>query len=166
MKGSRKLIAAAATLGLLLAAPAAQAAETPDPIQLDPGVASPGFGLLITFAGEGNQLYKEFVDQAGNPVRILSAGQGWRLTFTNTTTGESITLRPSGSVSDITINPDGSQSWVNRGQNVLILFPTDVPAGPTTTLYYGRITFTVDAQGVYTLGSTSGPAIDLCAALA
>ena len=55
---------------------------------------------------------------------------------------------------------------VMTGHNILILFPTDIPAGPSTTLYVGRVVFTVDANGVYTLGSTSGRSTDICAALA
>jgi hypothetical protein len=47
---------------------------------------------------------------------------------------------------------------------VLILFPTDVPAGPSTTLYVGRVVFTVVGD-VFTLRSTSGTATDICAAL-
>jgi hypothetical protein len=32
---------------------------------------------------------------------------------------------------------------------VLILYPTDVPAGPSTTLNVGRVVFTIDTQGVH-----------------
>ncbi len=55
---------------------------------------------------------------------------------------------------------------VMTGHNILILFPTDIFAGPSTTLYVGRVAFTVDANGVFTLGSTSGSSMDICAALA
>ena len=51
------------------------------------------------------------------------------------------------------------------GHNVLILFPSDVPAGPSTTLYVGRVVFTADVNGIFTLVSTSGTSTDLCAAL-
>jgi hypothetical protein len=51
------------------------------------------------------------------------------------------------------------------GHNVLFLFPTDVPAGPSTTLYVGRVVFHVDTEGVFTLQSTNGTATDICAAL-
>lgn len=62
-------------------------------------------------------------------------------------------------------NADGSQTVTLTGHNILILFPTDVPAGPSTTLYVGRVVFTVDANGVTTLKSTSGTATDICAAV-
>ena len=63
------------------------------------------------------------------------------------------------------INADGSQTVTLSGHNVLFLFPTDVPAGPSTTLYVGRVVFTVDVNGVFTLVSTAGTATDICAAL-
>ena len=63
------------------------------------------------------------------------------------------------------VNAGGSQTVTLTGNNVLIMFPSDVPAGPSTTLYVGRVVYTVDAGGVFTLVSTSGRATDLCAAL-
>ena len=52
------------------------------------------------------------------------------------------------------------------GHLVLIMFPSDVPAGPSTTLYVGRVVFDVDnATGVFTLREARGNATDLCAAL-
>jgi hypothetical protein len=51
------------------------------------------------------------------------------------------------------------------GHHVLILFPTDVPAGPSTTLYQGRIVYTVDPDEVFTLQEVSAQETDICAAL-
>jgi hypothetical protein len=49
----------------------------------------------------------------------------------------------------------------------LILFPSDIPAGPTTTHYIGRIVYNVDPKtGVFTLVSTTGQERDICAELA
>ena len=62
-------------------------------------------------------------------------------------------------------NADGSQTVTVTGHNVLILFPSDVPAGPSTTLYVGRVVYTIGTDGVFTLVSTSGTATDICAAL-
>ena len=62
-------------------------------------------------------------------------------------------------------NADGSQTLTVTGHNVLILFPTDVPAGPSTTLYVGRVVFTIGVDQVFTLKSASGKATDICAAL-
>jgi hypothetical protein len=63
-------------------------------------------------------------------------------------------------------NPDGTQTVTATGHNGLILFPSDVPAGPTATQYTGQIVYTIDAEGIFTLVSTSGQATDICAALA
>jgi hypothetical protein len=122
------------------------------------------FELNVAFSG-GNQVYKEFRDKNGNLVRTLSAGKGSALTFTNTATGATLSLKPNGSVTHTTINPDGSSTVVVTGHNVLIFFPTDVPAGPSTTMYVGRVVYTVDNNGVFTLQTTSGKATDICAAL-
>ncbi len=62
-------------------------------------------------------------------------------------------------------NPDGSYTETLTGHNVLILFPTDVPAGPSTTLYVGSVVFTVDLAAVFTVQRVSGKATDICAAL-
>jgi hypothetical protein len=50
---------------------------------------------------------------------------------------------------------------------VVILFPTDTPAGPSTTLYVGRIVYTVvnDIQE-FNVQTHSGTTTDICAALA
>ena len=111
---------------------------------------------------------REFTDRSGNVVRTLAAGKGFTLTSTNLSPGssKSLTLPSSGSVQRTTVNSDGTSTVVSTGHNVLILFPTDIPAGPSTTLYVGRIVYTVDASGVFTLQSTSGRATDLCALLA
>ena len=63
-------------------------------------------------------------------------------------------------------NPDGTSTYTTMGHLVLILFPNDVPAGPSTTLYVGRVVFDVDnITGVFTLRDARGRATDLCAAL-
>ena len=74
-------------------------------------------------------------------------------------------LRANGAVMHTVFNADGSQTVTATGHNVLILFPSDVPAGPSTTLYVGRVVYTVDEGGVFTLVSTSGTETDICFAL-
>jgi hypothetical protein len=105
------------------------------------------------------------VDKDGNIVRQISAGKGTDLLFTNRSTGATFFLKGNGSVTQITFNADGSQTWTITGHNVLILFPTDNPPGPSTTQYVGRVVFTVDLNGVFTLLEVSGRATDICAAL-
>jgi hypothetical protein len=122
----------------------------------------------------GNLVTREFEDAAGNVVRIITAGKGVDLTYTNygpdpdnPVAGESVTVKTAGSVTKTVFNPDGTQTVTGTGHNGLILFPSDVPAGPTTTHYIGRIVYTVDpTTGVFTLVSTTGQERDICAELA
>lgn len=164
------------TLTALLAAltlTAAQPASADAPLILPLGQGCPGFNLGLEATG-GNLHTKDFTDKNGNVVRSITAGKGVVLTFTNYGTnpdnpvaGKSVAIKTGGSVMHTTTNPDGTLTVTGTGHNGLILFPTDVPAGPTTTVYVGRIVYTVDpATGVFTLLSTSGNARDICAELA
>lgn len=123
------------------------------------------FQLRVENTGT-NTVYKEFMDKQGNVVRTLSAGQGAQVTFKNPETGAALSLRPSGAVLHTTLNSDGTSTGFATGHTVLILFPTDYPAGPSTTLYVGRFSYTVDLKNVWTLDQkTSGKKVDICAAL-
>lgn len=130
---------------------------------LPAGVAC-SFELQVDIVG-GTQVSREFVDKNGNTVRSLSAGKGSALTFTHTGTGATLSLQSNGSVTHVTYNPDGTRTEVLTGHNILILFPSDVPAGPSTTLYVGRVVYTVDTAEVFTLQEVSGASTDICAAL-
>jgi hypothetical protein len=140
------------------------AAEPPDNVfELPAGVAC-DFDLRIEVWGS-NQVYKEFTDKNGNIVRTLSAGSGSDLLFTNLSSGATFSLKADGSVVNAAINPDGSGAITILGKNIVINFPTDFPPGPSTTLYVGRVIFTVDTNGVWTLQQVSGQTTDICAAL-
>jgi hypothetical protein len=152
--------ALALTTGLGVFADAALADEH----QKFPAGEACDFGLTVDIAG-GIKPVRTFVDANGNTVRTLQTGVGNQLTFTNVATNATIALPANGAVTKTVVNADGSQTVTLTGHNVLILFPTDVPAGPSTTLYVGRVVFTVDRDGVFTLKSTSGTAMDICAAL-
>lgn len=123
------------------------------------------FELAVDVAG-GHQVEHIFVDANGNTVRTLSTGVGSQLTFTDLSTNATIALPSNGLVTNTVVNADGSQTLTLTAHNVLILFPTDVPAGPSTTLYVGRVLFTIGLDGeTFMLQSTSGTATDICAAL-
>lgn len=112
-------------------------------------------------------LPREFEDHNGNVVRLMATGKGVEVAVTNQDNGRSFTTEANGSNTVATIDPvTGMQSVRSTGHNILILFPTDVPAGPSTTLYIGLVEYTVDPTGVFTLGHTAGQAIDICALLA
>jgi hypothetical protein len=171
MRKLRTAIAAAILAALTLTA--AESAVADEPLILPAGLACPDFNLGISSSG-GNLHTKEFLDRDGNVVRIITAGKGVLLTYTNygpdpanPVAGTSVTIRTDGSVSNTTVNPDGTQTVTATGHNGLVLFPTDIPAGPTTTQYIGRIVYTIDpTTGVFTLLSTSGSQRDICAELA
>ena len=129
-----------------------------------PAGAACDFRLLVDGVG-GHMVQKLFVDKNGDPVRFLTAGTGQALTFTNFDTGTTLSLRSNGAVSQIHFNSDGTYTFVNTGHTILILFPTDVPAGPTTTLYVGRVVFNADSAFNFTLLEHDGTATDVCAAL-
>jgi hypothetical protein len=140
------------------------AAEADFSIVLPAGLAC-AFDLGVEGTGD-KRIMREFTDRNGNLVRTLAAGKGFALTFTNLSTDNSLTLPSNGSVQRTTVNSDGTSTVVSTGHNVVIFFPTDIPAGPSTTLYVGQLVYTVDASGVFTLQGTSGRTTDLCALLA
>jgi hypothetical protein len=122
------------------------------------------FDLQIDGSG-GHQVQREFFDKNGNLVRTLSAGTGSALVFTNLGTGATLALQSNGAVTHVTKGPGGLDTWVSTGHNVIILFPTDTPAGPSTTLYVGRVEYTVDVNFTFTLLRSSGKNTDICAEL-
>lgn len=141
------------------------AADPPDAvIDLPAGTACPEFSLQIEIRGS-SKVVKEFTDENGNVVRMLTAGKGPALSFMNLSSGATFSLKPNGAVTHTRFNPDGSSTVSITGHNVLILFPTDIPAGPSTTLHVGRVVFTVDTNGVFTVQKVSGKRTDICAIL-
>lgn len=139
---------------------------TAQPAQADTLPAGLGCPFELQIEGTGGNLHtKDFYDRNGNLVRTITAGKGVLLTYTNLDNGKSISFNTSGSVLKKTYNRDGSYTARASGHNGLIFFPSDVPAGPTTTQYTGTVVYTVDTSGTWTLVSTSGQAVDVCAAL-
>ena len=161
--------AALAAAALVAPAPAAVA----DDFFILPAGTGCEFNLGFQSTG-GNLHTKDFTDENGNVVRLFTSGKGVLLTYTNygsrpkkPVAGESITIRTDGSVSHTVTNPDGTLTVTATGHNGLIMFPTDIPSGPTTTHYIGKIVYNIDpATGVFTLVSTSGQSLDVCAELA
>jgi hypothetical protein len=136
---------------------------------LDPGVACEAFGLDI-YVGKCNEHRpddKVFTDIYGNPVRIISGGKGCDLKFVNQFTEATFVTKADGSVSHTTIHSDGSQTVSNEGHNILTFFDTDLPpgVGPSTKQYVGRVVYTVDPYGTWTLEKVSGRTVDICSEL-
>ena len=132
---------------------------------LPAGLACLGFDLTININFSDHQVFKEWTDENGMPVRLLTAGKGNDLEFVNEDTGTTFSIMGNGSVSHTTINHDGSSTTSAEGHNVIILFPTDEPPGPTTIQYVGRVVYTVDADATFILQNVVGRSTDICAAL-
>jgi opacity protein-like surface antigen len=154
---------AAAVVAALAAISTPAAAHAADFEQPFPAGVACTFAITVTGTND-NRVMEEFTDAEGN-VRFLAAGRGSDLTFSNDETGATFSLKGNGSVTTTTVSVEGSTTVQSTGHNVLILFPTDIPAGPSTTLYTGRVTYTVDTEGVFRLVSASGRTLDICAEL-
>jgi hypothetical protein len=136
------------------------------PFDLPAGFAC-NFALRYETRGEPqDEDYKEFVDKMGNTV-LFYAGKGATVILTNIENGKTLTIDTHGYVDHRTVNADGSYESITKGHHVLIFFPSDLPEGigPSTTLYVGRLVYTVDVDSTFTLKEFSGRMTDLCAAL-
>jgi hypothetical protein len=164
MRALRARVATSAlAASALIVGSAAPAGADFGPVELPAGTACADFGLRVE--GIGDRAPRTFTDRDGNVVRLLTAGRGYALTLTNLATGAQLQLQANGSVERVAVSPDGVSTYTVTGHNVLVLFPTDEPPGPSTTLYVGRVVFDADAAFNFTLRSTSGTATDICAAL-
>ena len=158
------VLAAALTTGLASSA----SANPPTPVEaaiynFDPGVACT-FPLTVS-ATSGLLRSNEFNNGPKGTVRQILVGTGVSYTFENASTGARITIKAAGSAIHTSV-VDGVQTVDLNGQNIVIFFPSDVPAGPSTTLYQGRVVYTVDlATGISTLVSTTDKGLNICSTL-
>lgn len=148
---------------MLLSAGVPATAAEPD-LVYPAGVACT-FPLGITVGDGGPQNYKELTDAEGHVIGSISAGRGTALTFTNVDTGATFSSRANGVTWKTTYHEDGSRTVHMMGHSVLIMFPTDVPAGPSTTLYTGQVVATWAADETTTVTKESGRQLDICAEL-
>jgi hypothetical protein len=107
---------------------------------------------------------KTFTDPNGNPIVVLSAGKSGAVTYTNLDTKESSTFPSRGTALRVTTQSDGTQLLEFSGNVGIILFPSDVPAGPSTTQINGRLVLKQEGT-VTTVLKQEGKQIDVCAAL-
>jgi hypothetical protein len=96
-------------------------------------------------------------------LTTITGGTGSALTFSGN--GRTVSFPSNGAASVTRTNPDGSSTVQLSGHNVVILFPTDNPPGPSTTLIVGREVFTISAAGKFDVLSVSGRQTDVCALL-
>jgi hypothetical protein len=156
-----KSLSAAAAAAALAFAPMAPASADLFPA----GIACEDFDLQVDVTGDDPQVDEKTFEGRDGSLRILSAGTGSDLVFTNLESGATFSLTGNGFVSWTRIDADGSVRVTLTGHNVLIYFPTDTPAGPSTTLVVGREDFTIDSEGNFHQLSRTGHTTDICAAL-
>ena len=154
----------AGVLALVVLAPPAGAQGQGFEFGFPAGIACE-FELHVSGTG-GNINTHEFTAPDGTLLALLFAGKGPTVTLTNVDTGKSLTLRPAGGAQRITFHQDATSTVELIGHQLLFMFPSDVPPGPSSTLYVGRVVIHVDADEVFTILQTSGRATDMCAALA
>jgi len=95
------------------------------------------------------------------------AGKSGAVIYTNLETGEQVSFQSRGTrLRETTDATTGTLLLEYSGHVGLVLFPTDVPAGPSTTQISGRLVLTVDSSGVTTVQKVQGQQIDICASLA
>ena len=127
------------------------------------GLACPGFPLTID--GSGAKLnVKEFTDGNGLDHAVYS-GKGYNFTLTNATTGKSVFQKSQGAHQENIFYPDGSLKQISDGAVLLTMFPTDIPAGPSTRYINGHTVLSITPDGVGTLESIRGHVRDICAEL-
>ena len=154
--------AAVAAISLATATPADAAPLDPVDVMFTAGQVC-AFPLRVQGTG-GNQVVKDFPGPNGDQITV-SAGTGYDLVFTNVVNEKKLRL-PSRVSSTTTItHPDGSKTVVLAGWNVLFLFPTDVPAGPSTTLHVGIVVYEDDGNANFTVDQhlTRSRTTDICA---
>jgi hypothetical protein len=108
---------------------------------------------------------KEFRNKKGEVVRTLEEGSGYKRVYTNLKTNKKVTFPSKFFSTDTTIHKDGSQTVTSTGRFGLILFETDVPPGPSTTEYVGRVVYKIDTAGVFTVKKVDAKKTDVCALL-
>jgi len=98
-------------------------------------------------------------------LKVTLTGSTGTLTIENLDTPKSISF-PSRGVGQTEATEGNSTTVKTGGQLLLILFPSDSPPGPSTTLYTGKVVYTINQTNDFQLQSTAGRQIDICAELA
>lgn len=106
-----------------------------------------------------------FIDRDGNKITIL-AGKSGSTTWTNLKTGKTLTFKSRGTALRVTETSPTSQILEFSGHAALVLFPTDIPAGPSTTQMSGRLVLRYNpTNGDTEVLKQEGQQTDVCAAL-
>jgi hypothetical protein len=169
MNANKKSTFAAVVAAVLMSAGASsvQAYQFPTTppdwtVPFDAGMACQ-FPLTVE-GWEGKTNTREYTDADGNQNTVIT-GKGHDFRFTNPVNGKVTTQKSQGVRQHIEVYADGSQKIKTTGALLLIMFPTDIPAGPTTNYYNGNTVLTIAADGVGTLQKAVGHNRDICAEL-
>lgn len=100
----------------------------------------------------------------GDVVHGIYYGYG-DITFTNLSTGKSIVKNLGGAVLHDRYYNDGTILSTMTGEFMIVLYPTDTPAGPSTRIYNGRMNYRTDVDGNWIVLNFRGTSFDVCAAL-
>jgi hypothetical protein len=159
-------IAMASLLGLGVGSPSS-AADGWQPFMdlIDPGVACADFPVQIEFRGTSKQA--RTLPARDGDTRFAVAGRDYEYRFVNPITNATFTMTRSASLLTQTTRPDGTARLAINGNAWVVLYPTDTPAGPSTTVFSGRVVINVAADGTtYEVVQWTGRRTDVCAALA
>lgn len=165
----RLLSACMMTAAMSFAATVVASPPTPLPPPDSPQIYAAGvacdFALRIDLSGSKYHL-KPFFDKNGDLVRLIIAGKGSTIAFTNMESGATLSVNAFGFSVDETFGADGTITDTIRGHVNVINTPRDPTDGAWTRMYVGRLVLTTDpATGFGTVQSFSGKETDICAAL-
>ena len=159
-----KSLSAAAAVAALSFTPMTPASADVTVTDYPAGIAC-NFPLRVEATGDPTVNDKTFEFPDGR-VRFLDAGKGADLVFTNLKTGATYSLKGNGLANWIRVDAAGSARLTVTGHTVVLYFPDDNPAGPSTTLVVGREVIDVDLTTFhFTRVSRTGKTTDICAAL-
>jgi hypothetical protein len=123
-----------------------------------------GFEIGVSFPV--NKEYSKLLKVADGSMTFLGNGL-LQVSYTNLQTGKTLT-RNLGGAAEITVQPDGSLTFVEKGTPGAFFAPADAARFglPTVSVLAGVLTGTVDADGNLTSLSLQGHVlVDVCAAL-
>lgn len=138
--------------------------EPDESYEFPAGQACSNFGLRLDI-WQGAAAPRQVKDRNG-VIRAVLAGGGAAFRTTNLLTGKSTTVSAGGASQMVTTyTADGTQKLTLSGHFLLIWFPTDIPAGPWTSAYTGKLVMTLSPDFVGRLVSLNGAARDICTEL-
>ena len=160
------LLAASFGLGTSASAgPPPTATGEPDfSVEFPAGWACSNFGVKIDI-WEGDAATRHVKDRNG-VIRAVLAGGGGAFRYTNLLSGKTTTSKAGGVSQIVTVYAaDGTQKITINGHALIVWFPSDIPAGPWTSYYTGKVVYTLSPDYVGTLQSLNGNSVDICTEL-